>query len=252
MSSSNRPLSGLSLTWLVILQQAPDRPSGFRPPRELTCHSLEFRARLKGPDRVPVQSSGAQSFAFRSRLVGELRMMSAIRQTRDRAPAAVPELGGGRIAQGPAARRLTQLHDRHPLRLRYDRFFSARQLCCFSGRSVGHHWCGMRVVLWGRLDSGGLVRGVGRFALTRRACSLALALSKTKAIRFAEHCVSAHALAQLCRDLAGAQALSPELFQALNPLLGPGQARICHRRLQAESFSHTDRDWPARVIVGSY
>jgi hypothetical protein len=68
---------------------------------------------------------------------------------------------------------------------------------------------------------------------------------------FAEDGISAHVPAQLCRDLAGAQALGPELVEALDPLLGPGQAHIRHRCLQAESLSHTDRDRPARAIAGS-
>src|SRR5215210_221398 len=124
MSSSNRPLSGLSLTWLVILQQAPNRPSGFRPPRRVDVPLSRVPGPTERPGyRVPVQSSGAQTLAFGSRLVGELRMMNAIRQTRDRAPAAVPELGGGRITERPPAHPLTQLHNRHALGQGHDRFF---------------------------------------------------------------------------------------------------------------------------------
>src|SRR5215203_3202922 len=52
--------------------------------------------------------------------------------------------------------------------------------------------------------------------------------------------VSAHAFTQLCCNLAAAQALTPELFEALDPLLGPGQARIRHRRLQANSLASVD------------
>src|SRR3954451_19538968 len=58
---------------------------------------------------------GAQALAFGSRLVGDLRMMSAIRQAHDRLRPAIPKLGGGRIPERPAAHGLAQLHDRHPL-----------------------------------------------------------------------------------------------------------------------------------------
>src|SRR3954453_13951125 len=77
----------------------------------------------KGPNIVPVQSSGAQTLAFRSRLVGDLRVMSTVWQARDRTPPAVPELGGGRITERPPAHPLTQLHDGHALGQGHDRFF---------------------------------------------------------------------------------------------------------------------------------
>ena len=70
-----------------------------------------------------------------------------------------------------------------------------------------------------RLSRCGRLRRAGWRAWPRRAPSFALALSQTEAMGFAEDGISAHVLAQLCRDLAGAQALGPELVEALDPLL---------------------------------
>src|SRR5215207_3311874 len=152
---------------------------------------------------------GAQTLAFISRLVGQLRVLSTIRQALGCTCTAISELGGGRITEGPPAHAFTQLHDRHPLRLRYDGSFSERELCCFGGRSVGRHWYEIKVVLWGRLGRHGLVRWAGRLARTRAVRSFALALSQPKAMRLAEYSVPAHVLAQFRRDLTGAQALRP-------------------------------------------
>jgi hypothetical protein len=46
---------------------------------------------------------GAQTFAFGCGLVGDLGVMSAVRQALDCTCSAIPELGGGRITQWPAA-----------------------------------------------------------------------------------------------------------------------------------------------------
>ena len=194
---------------------------------------------------------------FGSRLVGDLCMVSAVGSVRDRLRAAIPELRGGRVTQREAAHGLAQLHDRHALRLRHNGCFSKRHWCRWSGsRSadgyrLGRHRCRRRFSRRGWLCLRGRVRRVW-LAWARRAYFPGRAVSKTEPIGFAEHGVSGQTTPQLCRDLAGAQALSPELFEALDPLLGPGQARICHRRLQAESLNQTDRGWPARVMVCSY
>src|SRR4051812_29999015 len=180
--------------------------------------------------------------------------MRAIWQARGRVRATVPELGGSWITQRPPAHGLAQLHNRPPLRRRHNGCFSKRHWCGWSGsRSaggyrLGRHRCRRRFSRRGWLCRRGRVRRVW-LAWARRARPLALALSKTKPMRFTEHGVSGQATPQLCRDLAGAQALSPELFEALDPLLGPGQANICHHCLQSESLSHTDRDRPARAVV---
>src|SRR3954467_9074240 len=63
---------------------------------------------------------GAQTLALSWGLVSNLRVIRTIGQAHDRLRAAIPELGGGRIAQGPAAHGLAQLHDRHPLGQRHD------------------------------------------------------------------------------------------------------------------------------------
>ena len=73
-----------------------------------------------------------------------------------------------------------------------------------------------------------------------RARSFDLVANKFEPISFAEHGVATDVSAQLCRDLAGAQALAPELGEQLDPVLGPCLAHICHRCLQAESLFEAD------------
>jgi len=65
-------------------------------------------------------------------------------------------------------------------------------------------------------------------------------VSKTQAMSFADHGIATHIFTEFRRDLAGAQALDPELGEEVNPLTRPSLARIRHNRLQTASFSLAD------------
>ena len=81
---------------------------------------------------------------------------------------------------------------------------------------------------WKRLGSKWLVRCSGQLARARRACALCTAMNKSEPTGFADHCAPARTAAQFRRNLAGAQTLGPKPREQVDPLLGPGQARICH------------------------
>ncbi len=73
---------------------------------------------------------------------------------------------------------------------------------------------------------------------------------QSEAMRLADHRVPAHALAQFRRDLAGTQALGPELCEQVNPLFGPGEACTCHCRLHSRIPQHRGQACSARVMDG--
>src|SRR3712207_5688163 len=77
-------------------------------------------------------------------------------------------------------------------------------------------------------------------------------MCQAEAVGFADYGIAAHGAAQFGCDLAGAQALPPELGETINPLRRPGLARIRHRRPPAESPRSADRHlWPTSWIMSA-
>src|SRR4051795_418766 len=64
-----------------------------------------------------------------------------------------------------------------------------------------------------------------------------------------DHRVSAHVSPQLHRDLAGAQALGPELGEQFNLFLGPGHARTRPCRPDGKTIPRTGKHGRARVAT---
>src|SRR5215218_10400308 len=87
-----------------------------------TASCSAFPILPKARDHCTSARLGAQPFAFGCGLVGNLRVMRAVRQALDCTCSTIPERGGGWITERPAAHGLPQLHDRHAFWLRRDHF----------------------------------------------------------------------------------------------------------------------------------
>jgi hypothetical protein len=167
--------------------------------------------------------------AVRCRLIGQLRVIRAIRRVVVGAGSAEAEVRTAGIADRPAAHAFAQFHDRHALarhRLKHGAHFALDHRLDIEIR----HARGLK----GRVAVGAEhARGMGRsprLAGTGGCARHRLgAAGQAQPVDLADHGIPGDA-AEFAGDLAGAQACGPQLLEKLYTLIGPVHRGSCSVR----------------------